>query len=217
MITAEMTIWKNFMTMSTTAMGIWAYCPWPNTGPRDHADKGAAAVPHHHGDGQGHHRQGEHHRVGGVAAGPQIVGVGNEDLVHDVVQCPHQQGDHAGNGVASHEPPHTLRSQKIVGAFHKISLSFLQNPRRRAFLPQKKRGASATGFTQKRHTLWNQYIRFWENLQMVVVCKNRLPSGGPEWTIFTMTPGRRSYFAYSSPMSQFSVRPGRIRVRNTKN
>lgn len=78
-------------------------------------------------------------------------------------------------------------------------------------------GVSATGFTQKRHTLWNQYIRFWENLQMVVVCKNRLPSGGPEWTIFTMTPGRRSYFAYSSPMSQFSVRPGRIRVRNTKN
>ena len=90
-------------------------------------------------------------------------------------------------------------------------------PRLRAFLPQKKRGASATGFTQKRRTLWNQYIRFWENLQMVVVCKNRLPSGGPEWTIFTMTPGRRSYFAYSSPMSQFSVRPGRIRVRNTKN
>lgn len=63
-----------------------------------HADKGAAAVPHHHGDGQGHHRQGKHHRVGGVAVGPQIVGVGNEDLVHDVVQCPHQQGDHAGNG-----------------------------------------------------------------------------------------------------------------------
>ena len=52
---------------------------------------------------------------------------------------------------------------------------------------------------------------------MVVVCKNRLPSGGPEWTIFTMTPGRRSYFAYSSPMSQFSVRPGRMRVMNTKN
>ena len=34
MITAEMTIWKNFMTMPTTAMGIWAYCSWPNTGPR---------------------------------------------------------------------------------------------------------------------------------------------------------------------------------------
>ena len=32
--TAEMTIWKNFMTMPTTAMGIWAYCSWPNTGSR---------------------------------------------------------------------------------------------------------------------------------------------------------------------------------------
>lgn len=136
-----MTIWKNFMTMSTTAMGIWAYCSWPNTGPRDHADKGAAAVPHHHGDGQGHHRQGEHHRVGGVAVGPQIAGVGNEDLVHDVVQCPHQQGDHAGNGVAAHEPPHTLRSQKIVGAFHKISLSFLQNPPAPGIFAAKKRAA----------------------------------------------------------------------------
>ena len=83
----------------------------------------------------------------------QIVGVGNEDLVHDVVQCPHQQGDHAGNGVAAHEPPHMLRSQKIVGAFHKISLPSLQNPRLRTFLPQKTRGASATRFTQKRHTL----------------------------------------------------------------
>ena len=28
----EMTIWKNFMTMPTTAVGICAYCAWPNTG-----------------------------------------------------------------------------------------------------------------------------------------------------------------------------------------
>ena len=32
--TMEMTIWKNFMTMPTTAMGIWAYCACPNTGSR---------------------------------------------------------------------------------------------------------------------------------------------------------------------------------------
>ena len=128
--------------------------PLAVTAAQGHADKGAAAVPHHHGDGQGHHRQGEHHRVGGVAVGPQIVGVGNEDLVHDVVQGSHQQGDHAGNGVAAHEPPYVLRSQKIVGMFHKISLSFLQNPRLRGFWRKKKsRGVSATGFTQKRHTL----------------------------------------------------------------
>lgn len=29
--TMEMTIWKNFITMPTTAMGIWAYCSCPNT------------------------------------------------------------------------------------------------------------------------------------------------------------------------------------------
>ena len=28
---------------------------------------------------------------------------------------------------------------------------------------------------------------------------------------------RHAYLAYSKPISQFSVRPGRIRVRNTKN
>ena len=30
----EMTIWKNFMTMPTTAMGIWAYCSWPKISSR---------------------------------------------------------------------------------------------------------------------------------------------------------------------------------------
>ena len=28
----EITIWKNFITMPTTAMGIWVYSGWPNTG-----------------------------------------------------------------------------------------------------------------------------------------------------------------------------------------
>lgn len=125
--------------LAATVSAYTAAGPLAVTAAQGHADKGAAAVPHHHGDGQGHHRQGEHHRVGGVAVGPQIVGVGNEDLVHDVVQCPHQQGDHAGNGVAAHEPPHMLRSQKIVGMFHKISLSFLQNPRLRGFWRKKNR------------------------------------------------------------------------------
>ena len=32
--TMEMMIWKNFMTMPTTAMGIWAYCSCPKTGSR---------------------------------------------------------------------------------------------------------------------------------------------------------------------------------------
>ena len=28
-MTMEMTIWKNFITMPSTAMGICAYCAWP--------------------------------------------------------------------------------------------------------------------------------------------------------------------------------------------
>ena len=31
-ITTEITIWKNFITIPTTAMGICAYCSCPNTG-----------------------------------------------------------------------------------------------------------------------------------------------------------------------------------------
>lgn len=155
MMTAEMTIWKNFMTMSTTAMGIWAYCSWPNTGSRAMLTK-------------------------------------------------------------AQQPPHTLRSQKFVGAFHKISLSFLQNPRLRGFWRKKARRFCNRIYAETPHAVESVY-QILGKPAMVVVCKNRLPSGGPEWTIFTMTPGRRSYFAYSSPMSQFSVRPGRMRVRNTKN
>ena len=30
--TIEITIWKNFITMPTTAIGIWAYCSRPKTG-----------------------------------------------------------------------------------------------------------------------------------------------------------------------------------------
>ena len=32
--TMEMTIWKNFITIPTTAMGICAYCSCPNTASR---------------------------------------------------------------------------------------------------------------------------------------------------------------------------------------
>lgn len=55
-----------------------------------YADKGAAAVPHQDGDGQCHHRQRKDHRIGGVAVGTEITGIGDEDLVHDVVKGAHQ-------------------------------------------------------------------------------------------------------------------------------
>lgn len=50
------------------------------------ADKDTAAVADHHRHGQRYHRQWKDHRVGGVAIEAQMGGVGNEDLVHNVVQ-----------------------------------------------------------------------------------------------------------------------------------
>lgn len=54
-------------------------------------DEGAAAVTDHDGDGQRHHSQGKDHRISGISVGTQIAGVGDEDLIHDVVERPHQQ------------------------------------------------------------------------------------------------------------------------------
>ncbi len=89
-----------------------------------HADEGAAAVAHHDGDGQGHHRQREHHRIGGVAVRSEVTGVGNEDLVNDVVKRAHQQRDDAGDGVLPHELADTLRPQKLIFGIHKNQPSF---------------------------------------------------------------------------------------------
>jgi len=131
------------------------------------ADEGAAAVTDHDGDGQRHHSQGKDHRISGISVGTQIAGVGDEDLIHDVVERPYQQGDDAGEGVAAHEPPDGLGLQKLCVVFHRCVLSFGMikcvspgNPDLRISaarfaygIPQKTCGASATGFTQKRHTL----------------------------------------------------------------
>ena len=88
------------------------------------ADEGAAAVTDHHGNGQRHHRQGEHHRVGGVAVGAQIAGVGNKDLVHDVVQRTHQQRNNARDRILLHQLADAFRAKKLIGIFHGIHLTF---------------------------------------------------------------------------------------------
>ena len=42
---------------------------------------------------QRHHRHGKYHRVGGVAVGTEIAGVGDEELAHNIVErCRGQQG-----------------------------------------------------------------------------------------------------------------------------
>ena len=55
------------------------------------ADEGAAAVPDHDGNRQGDHGQRKDHRIGGISVGAQVAGVGDEDLVHDVVQRADQE------------------------------------------------------------------------------------------------------------------------------
>ena len=49
--TMEMTIWKNFMTMPTTAMGIWAYCCLP-----EHRVQSAVLSQHIVDGGHGGHQ-----------------------------------------------------------------------------------------------------------------------------------------------------------------
>ena len=55
------------------------------------ADIGTAAVADHHRYCQRHDGQGKDHRVSGVAVGAEVVGVGNKDLVHNVVKRRYQQ------------------------------------------------------------------------------------------------------------------------------
>ena len=85
------------------------------------AHVGAAAVTDHHRDGQRHHRERKHHRVGRVAVGAKVAGVRNEDLVHNVVQSAHQQRHDAGHRILFHQLADTLRPQKLIRCFHTSS------------------------------------------------------------------------------------------------
>ena len=88
------------------------------------ADKGAAAVTDHHGNGQRHHRKREHDRIGGVAVGAEVAGICNKDLVHDVVQCADQQRNNARNRILLHQLSDAFRAEKFIGTFHGIHLTF---------------------------------------------------------------------------------------------
>ena len=60
----------------------------------------------------------------GIAVGAEVAGVGDKNLVNDVVKCAHQQRDNAGDGVLPHELAHTLRPQELISGFQKNHLSF---------------------------------------------------------------------------------------------
>ena len=76
--------------------------------------KGAAAVPDHHGNRKGYHRQRKDNRVGGVAVRAEIGSVGNENLVNDIVKRTHQKGNNAGNRVLLHEFADWFSAEKLI-------------------------------------------------------------------------------------------------------
>lgn len=79
------------------------------------AHEGAAAVAYHDGQCERHDGQRKDHRVGRVAVGAQIAGVGDKNLIHDVVQRAHQQGNDTGQGIAAHQASHGLYAQGLTG------------------------------------------------------------------------------------------------------
>lgn len=136
------------------------------------ADIGAAAVADHHGNGQRHHRQREHDAVGGVAVRAEVIGVGNEDLIHDVVKRRHQQRDDAGDGVFPHQRPQFFLFQEHVGiGFVHLEWSSLSRQKNKAhgqkagftplathsvsrfFKTAKKKRAACNRIYAVRHTL----------------------------------------------------------------
>jgi len=78
------------------------------------ADVGAAAVAHHHGNGQRRHRKREYDRVRGVPVRAEIVRVGNIDLVDNVVERADQQGNDAGDRKAAHQLAEAFLFQERV-------------------------------------------------------------------------------------------------------
>ena len=123
--------------------------------PKADADEGTAAVTDHDRDGQRHHREREHHRVGGIAVGAEVAGIGNEDLVHDVVQCADQQRNNARDRIAPHQLADALRAEKLIGMFHRIHLTFPVSGQKKT-----TSHAHATGFTHESHSLYGIIIRF---------------------------------------------------------
>ena len=90
--------------------------------------KGTASVPDHDCDRQSDHCEWEDHRVGCVSVRSQISGIGNKDLVYDVIEGPDQQGYDAGDRVLSHQSAYRLLSKKMICVcFHKIFTSFQCN------------------------------------------------------------------------------------------
>ena len=108
--------------VSDAAVGVFL-----SIGPQRNGDEGAGAVADHDRDRQRDHGQREDHRVGCVAVGAEIVGVGDEDLVNDVIQGCHNQGNDAGERILPHQHGQLFVFEKCVGFLFHMSSSGKQN------------------------------------------------------------------------------------------
>lgn len=105
------------------------------------AYKGAAAVAYHYGDAERYYREREYNRIGGVSVGSQVVGIGDEDLINDVIERADQKRNYARNRVFPHESAYPF-GDKIRMIFQKITsykAKKYAGPQRAMFLAEKSK------------------------------------------------------------------------------
>lgn len=72
------------------------------------ADKRAASVADHNGDRQRYDSERKYDRVGGISIGAEIAGIGNKDLVNDIIERADQKRDDARDRLLPHQVPDAL-------------------------------------------------------------------------------------------------------------
>ena len=81
---------------------------------QQNTDIGTGPVSDHDREGQGDDCQRKDDRICRIAIGSQIRGVGDEDLVDNIVESRDQEGNNAGNSIFPHQSSDRLRLQKVV-------------------------------------------------------------------------------------------------------
>ena len=91
------------------------------------AHKCTAAITNHDRDCQSNHREWKYNRIGRIAIRTKITGICNKDLIHNIIKCSNQKGDHTGQRILLHQFPNRFCAQILIGMFHFFTFSFVQN------------------------------------------------------------------------------------------
>ena len=81
------------------------------------AHKRTAAIANQNSDGERNHCQRENHCICRIPIRPQTIGIGNENLIHNIVQSGHQQGNNTGDRIFAHQLSDRLPLQKCIRFF----------------------------------------------------------------------------------------------------